>query len=74
MAGYLILWVKYILKFPGEWEDYSPRAIPVATICAVSSLVAFTVAFWPVWTWLTIPTIFCLFLGALNLAHFVPLL
>jgi len=73
VAGYLILWVKYILKFPGEWEDYSPRAIPVATICAVSSLVAFTVAFWPVWTWLTIPTIFGLFLGALNLAHFVPL-
>jgi len=73
VAAYLIFYVKYYLKWQGEWEDYSPRAIPVATVCAVGSLVAFTVAFWPVWTWLTIPSIFVLFLGALNIAHFVPL-
>lgn len=73
VAAYLILYLKYYMKIPGEWEEYSPRAIPVATVCAVMSLIAFVVAFWPVWTWLTIPAIFCLFLGALNLAHFVPL-
>mmetsp|Transcript_579 Transcript_579/g.1528 ORF Transcript_579/g.1528 Transcript_579/m.1528 type:complete len:174 (+) Transcript_579:96-617(+) len=73
VAAYLILYVKYILKMPGEWEEYAPRAIPVATVCAVGSLIAFCVAFWPVWGWLTVPAIFCLFLGALNLAHFVPL-
>ena len=73
MAAYLILYVKYILKYPGDWEEYSPRAIPVATVCAVGSLIAFCAAFWPVWGWLTIPAIFCLFLGVLNLAHFVPL-
>lgn len=39
----------------------------------VGSLIAFCVAFWPVWGWLTIPGIFVLFLGALNLSHFVPL-
>ena len=72
MAAYLIFWVKYIKKFAGEWEDYWPQAIPIATVMAVSSLVAFIIAFWPVWGWLTIPGIFVLFIGVLNLAHFVP--
>ena len=73
VAAYLILYVKYYLNVPGEWEEYSPRAIPLATICSVCSLIAFVVALWPVWGFLTIPAIFCLFLGALNIAHFVPL-
>ena len=64
MAAYLILWVKYIKKYNGEWEDYWPQAIPIATFMAVSSLIAFVVAFWPVWGWLTIPAIFVLFLYA----------
>ena len=73
MAAYLIIWVKYIKKFPGEWEEYWPQAIPIATVCALSSLAGFVVAFWPVWGWLTIPCVFVLFLGVLNTAHFVPL-
>ena len=64
MAAYLIVWVKYIKKFAGEWEDYWPQAIPIATFMALSSLIAFVVAFWPVWGWLTIPAIFVLFLYA----------
>ena len=72
MAAYLIFWVKYIKKFSGEWEEYWPQAIPIATVLAVSSLLAFIVAAWPVWGFLTIPGIFVLFLGVLNLAHFVP--
>jgi len=31
------------------------------------------VAFWPVWGFFTLPIIWFLFLGALNVAHFVPL-
>ena len=72
MAAYLIFWVKYIKKFAGEWEEYWPQAIPIATVLAVSSLLAFIVAAWPVWGFLTIPGIFVLFLGVLNTAHFVP--
>ena len=73
MAAYLILYLKYFKKISGEWEDYWPQAIPIATSCAVGSLLAFCVAFWPVWGWLTVPGIFVIFLGVLNLAHFVPL-
>jgi len=73
MAAYLILYLKYIKKIPGEWEDYWPQAIPIATAFAVGSLLAFVIAFWPIWGFLTIPAIFVLFLGVLNLAHFVPL-
>ena len=40
MAVYLIIWLKYIKKIPGEWEDYWPQAIPIATVMAVSSLIA----------------------------------
>lgn len=72
MAAYLILWVKYIKKFGGEWEEYWPQAIPIATVLAVSSLLAFVVGAWPVWGFLTIPGVFVIFLGVLNLAHFVP--
>ena len=73
IAAYLIVWVKYIKRVATEWEEYAPRAIPVATICAVGSLFAFCAAFWPVWSVLSLPIVFFLFLGALNLAHFVPL-
>ena len=73
MAAYLIIWLKYIKKIPGEWEEYWPQAIPIATGCAVGSLFAFCAAFWPVWSVLSLPIVFFLFLGALNLAHFVPL-
>ena len=40
MAAYLILYLKYIKKIPGEWEDYWPQAIPIATAFAVGSLLA----------------------------------
>ena len=38
MAVYLVIWLKYIKRIEVEWEEYSPRAIPIATVCAVSSL------------------------------------
>ena len=40
VAAYLVLWLKYIKKIEQEWEEYSPRAIPIATACAVGSLIA----------------------------------
>ena len=38
MALYLVIWLKYIKRIEVEWEEHSPRAIPIATVCAVSSL------------------------------------
>lgn len=120
MAMYLIIWLKYIKKIKGEWEEYWPQSIPIATALAVLSLIScvapngpparcartaatrratvrpplprapishivlcacllpgmhcrFVIAIWPVWGWLSLPGIFVLFLGVLNLAHFVPL-
>ena len=114
MVVYLVIWLKYVQKIDVEWEEYSPRSIPVATICALSSLLGcaprttsgptartpaprsataeapnpararplrpscplacrFVVSFWPVWGFLTLPIVWFLFLGALNLAHFSPL-
>jgi len=62
-----------VKKIDSEWEEYSPRAIPVATVCAVLSLCSFCGAFWPLYGVLSIPIIFLLFLGVLNTAHFVPI-
>ena len=39
MAMYLIIWLKYIKKIKGEWEEYWPQSIPIATALAVSHLV-----------------------------------
>lgn len=33
----------------------------------------FTIAFWPVWGFLTLPTNFIFFMGMLHLAHFIPI-
>ena len=38
MALYLVIWLKYVKQIEVEWEEYSPRAIPIATVCAVASL------------------------------------
>ena len=38
MAAYLVVWLKYIKRIEVEWEEYSPRAIPIATVCAIGSL------------------------------------
>jgi len=73
MAFYLIFYLQYYLKIKVEWEEHWPQAIPIATGCAVTSLIAFSVAIWPIWGWWTLPGIFVLFLGALNSAHFVPI-
>lgn len=73
IASYLIIWLKYVKKIESEWEEHSPRAIPLATISAVLSLFAFCGAFWPLYGLLSIPIVFLLFLGALNTAHFVPI-
>ena len=40
MAAYLILYLKYYKKINVEWEEYWPNAIPIATTCAVGSLIA----------------------------------
>ena len=34
---------------------------------------SFCVSFWPIWGFLALPIVFFLFLGALNLAHFIPI-
>ena len=73
IAAYLIVWVKYVQKDTREWEEVSPRAIPIATILAVLSLFSFCGAFWPLWGFLSVPIVFMLFLGVLNTAHFVPI-
>ncbi|KAL1528170.1 hypothetical protein AB1Y20_009531 [Prymnesium parvum] len=73
IAAYLVIWLKYILKVEEEWEEYSPRAIPLATACAVASLVAFVVALWPVFSGWSVLIVFVEFLGLINVAHFVPL-
>jgi len=73
IAAYLILWVKYYLKVEEEWETYSPRAIPVATVCGLLGIVAFTISFWPVWGFFSLVIVTVFFMGMLHLAHFVPI-
>lgn len=72
VAIYLIVYAKYIKKMPGDWEQIWPQGIPIATACAVASLLAFGAAFWPVWGGWTIPAIIVLFLGLLSLLSFAP--
>merc|ERR1712070_1323736 len=57
-AAYLIVWVKVILTI---------------TILSVVSLICFCIAFWPVWGILTLPIVWFIFMGSINLCHFVPL-
>ena len=69
-GAYLIVWVKYIKKFPGEWEEYWPKAIPIAAVCAALSCLGFIIAMWPIWGFLSLPIMFFLLMGGIQSAHF----
>lgn len=48
-----------------HWQVQAPTAIPVATAFMVASWILYTVALWPVWSWFTMPILFCLLMGML---------
>ena len=73
MAAYLIVWVKYIKKFPGEWEEYWPKAIPIAAVCARAQLPRLHHRDVADLGLLSLPPImFFLLMGGIQSAHFIP--
>jgi hypothetical protein len=40
IAAYLIVYVKVILNVQEEWDDYAPKAIPVATGCGLLGIIS----------------------------------
>ena len=53
-------------------DEYNPKVVYVGAFCGFISFLGFSVAMWPVYGWLTIPIMFIMFVGYINVGHFVP--
>ena len=53
-------------------EEYNPKIIYVGAFTGLISFLGFSVAMWPVYGWLTIPIMFIMFVGYLNIGTFIP--
>ena len=70
---YLNLYFTHVRKIKFEydqWKIYAPYAIPIATVCMLLSGLFFTLAFWPLWTYLTPFILFAEFLGVIAVLSF----
>ncbi len=86
VAVYCILWVSLIKKVD-KFDKHSPWAAPVMTVTGLLAwirlvheprawmliILSFAVAIWPVWGWMTLFIIPCLFMGCLVLLTLIPI-
>ncbi|KAL3321059.1 hypothetical protein Ciccas_000261 [Cichlidogyrus casuarinus] len=68
-----IFWLTYFKKInPDEWEVHNPALVPIATACAIVSFIAFNVAFWPKYSFLTPLIGFIFTMGFVSLISLFP--
>jgi hypothetical protein len=70
---YITFWIPFVdRKKVYAYDRYCPRAIYTAIAAAFASFVLFTIAFWPVWHFLTPVLVFCVGMAAILSANFLP--
>ncbi|KAK9269265.1 hypothetical protein L1049_001035 [Liquidambar formosana] len=52
-----------VKKFGEKWEVLSPSALPFVTLLGLVSFCLFSFALWPIWSFLTLPLLFTLFMA-----------
>lgn len=69
---YLVCWLSYIKRID-KWDVHSPKAIPFATGCGVLSIIAYIIALWPIYGFLTPFLIGILTFGTIFSVILIPL-
>lgn len=69
---YLAIWLRHVFKNSANWDVVAPHAIPTATIVGVVATFLFSLALWPVWSFLTLPLLFTLFMAFVIVASYLP--
>lgn len=69
---YLSFWVKDMAKVDDRWEILSPAAIPTATVIGLLAFFLFCLALWPIWSFLTLPLLFTLFMAFVVISPYIP--
>lgn len=60
-------------KFGEKWEALSPSALPVITLLGIISFCLFSFALWPIWSFLTVPLLFTLFMACIVMSPYVTI-
>ena len=72
VGAYLVIYLSY-MRGKKDWTAHThPALIPIATLFGCAGMVVSTIALWPVWTFLTLPILFTLFMGTIMLASLLP--
>lgn len=69
---YLSFWVKDMAKVDDRWEILAPAAIPTATVIGLLAFFLFCLALWPIWSFLTLPLLFTLFMAFVVISPYIP--
>lgn len=69
---YLSFWVKDMAKVDDRWDILAPAAIPTATVIGLLAFFLFCLALWPIWSFLTLPLLFTLFMAFLVISPYIP--
>eukprot|EP00736_Rhodelphis_marinus_P013728 Rmarinus@m.21219 len=69
---YLAIYVKHILKSTMDWNDYAPKAIPIATASGLLCGVFWVKAVFPVYRWWSFPILCSVGMGMMMSLHWVP--
>lgn len=58
-------------KFGEKWEVLSPSLLPFVTLLAIISFCLFSFALWPIWSFLTLPLLFTLFMSCMVISPYL---
>lgn len=68
---YTSMFASGVKKFCEKWELSSPSALPFLTLLGLVSFCLFSFALWPIWSFLTLPLLFTLFMACIVASPYV---
>lgn len=68
---YLVFRLRFTDRMEERLEIVAPGAIPAATMIGLAAYILFSVALWPIWSFLTLPMLFTLFMALVVLAPYL---
>lgn len=73
LVGFITLFVYKVRNIPpNDWRKKYPSVFPAITTAFVTGFACLTMALWPIWSLLTIPILFTLFMAIIILISWLP--
>lgn len=73
LVGFITIFVYKIKQIPSDdWRKHYPAVFPAITTAFVTGFGCLTMALWPIWSLLTLPILFTLFMAIIILISWLP--